>query len=56
MGQEIPEWAFFHELEHPHLTFPETVQKQRNPVIYENTYHLHAQGTEPPCEGNQGRQ
>jgi hypothetical protein len=48
--------ALLHELENPHLTFPETVQKQRNPVLYENTSHLHGPGVAPPCEGNQSGQ
>jgi hypothetical protein len=56
MDPEVPARAFFHELENPHLTFPETVQEQRNPVIYENTSHLHAPGVAPPCEGNQSGQ
>jgi hypothetical protein len=56
MDPGVPVRALLHELENPHLTFPETVQKQRNPVLYENTSHLHAPGVAPPCEGNQSGQ
>jgi hypothetical protein len=51
MDPEIPEQAFSHELENLHLTFPETVQKQRNPGLYENTSRLHTQVQRHPVKG-----